>query len=73
LPFFQDMTTHDIDSIYAYLTAIPSAEEHRAVAAKGQVNDDFRPALRVAGVCDIKLEDFEEPDIVIVRGKGKRE
>jgi hypothetical protein len=28
-PFFQDMTTHDIDSIYAYLTAIPSAEEHR--------------------------------------------
>jgi len=33
----------------------------------------YATGIRVAEVCDIKLEDFEEPDVVIVRGKGKRE
>jgi len=33
----------------------------------------YGTGMRVAEVCDIKLEDFEAPDIVIVRGKGKRE
>jgi integrase/recombinase XerC len=33
----------------------------------------YSTGIRVAEVCDIKLEDFEEPDILIVRGKGKRE
>ena len=33
----------------------------------------YATGIRVAEVCDIKLEDFEAPDVVIVRGKGKRE
>jgi integrase/recombinase XerC len=33
----------------------------------------YGTGMRVAEVCDAKLEDFEEPDILIVRGKGKRE
>jgi integrase/recombinase XerC len=33
----------------------------------------YATGIRVAEVCDIKLGDFEAPDILIVRGKGKRE
>jgi site-specific recombinase XerD len=33
----------------------------------------YATGIRVAELCDIKLEDFEAPDVLIVRGKGKRE
>jgi site-specific recombinase XerD len=33
----------------------------------------YATGIRVGEVCGIKLQDFEAPDVLIVRGKGKRE
>jgi integrase/recombinase XerC len=67
-----------------HLPDLPSQAEMRTLL-DGELKTPFRErdrallvllyatGIRVAEVCDIKLEDFEEPDVLIVRGKGKRE
>jgi integrase/recombinase XerC len=69
---------------HAHLPDLPSQEEMRTLL-DGELETPFperdrallvllyATGIRVAEVCDIKLEDFEEPDVLIVRGKGKRE
>jgi len=68
----------------SHLPDLPSKEELRTLL-DGELKTPFpqrdrallellyATGIRSAEVCDIKLEDFEEPDIVIVHGKGKRE
>jgi integrase/recombinase XerC len=67
-----------------HLPDLPSQEEMRTLL-DGELKTPFPErdrallvllygtGMRVAEVCDIKLEDFEAPDVLIVRGKGKRE